>query len=888
MTVHYQEFAVPVDPEFTRELKAQLDARRVRQHWPPKPSPSDDPAIQLPRHTEVTLGHEPVSRPDRSWRRGWLLAAAVVAVLVAGTVLVLATSDDDSVLRPAATLPPESSSPTTVAPPSAPSDRQFAAAVALTPDDWGPNYEFSRSRPYEMSRELAESLPECVPFLDTVFESPGRPATVTTAIAMPTHNSPTVSHLQYVVVFADVAEAEAMMDALHDPRYPECDARYRNEWAVMGGAHDNDFGVGVPPQLDLAGDDSVVVNVTRRSRGGTIPFVRVGRTVMMFDAYRYDDDELVAIVARAVERVKAADAGAPLAPASVPCGYGPAALEPPFEDPSPPKPQATAGGTLSADYRFENSLASSAGTAPDLTEVGEGAVGFVDEAVFGQTRDVLTFDRGSGLELAPTAGVINSGAYTIELLFRFDRLDGWRKIIDFNNATSDCGLYSLDGGLNFFPTPPAFGAPIDADSYVQVVLTRDASGTVVGYANGARQFSFHDTDGIAVIDTNDTVRFFIDDTDTNGEHSGGAVSRIRLYDGPLTGDEVAALAAELPIERPTMDEAVAGVEALLREEAAADRFSGAVLVTKQGQVVFSHAVGLADRQSGIPNTLQTRFRVGSMNKMFTAVAILQLVEAGNIELTAPVGDYLADYPNRDVANRVTIHHLLTHTGGTGDIFGPTFDVHRTELRTHNDYLELYGERDLAFDPGSSWAYSNYGFVLLGAVIEEVTGQTYYDYVHEHIYEPAGMTATGSLPEDEEVPGRSIGYTGRPGASDRVPNTDTLPYRGTSSGGGYSTVEDLNRFAEALLSHQLLGPNSTDLLFNAKVESGPGNGYAYGFEDYRDGDGNGPVGHGGSAPGMNGDLRIYPKSGYVVVVLANIDPPAAGRISSYLAPRLPQQ
>jgi CubicO group peptidase (beta-lactamase class C family) len=151
-----------------------------------------------------------------------------------------------------------------------------------------------------------------------------------------------------------------------------------------------------------------------------------------------------------------------------------------------------------------------------------------------------------------------------------------------------------------------------------------------------------------------------------------------------------------------------------------------------------------------------------------------------------------------------------------------------------------------------------------------------------------MTSSGSLPEDEAVPGRSIGYMKAPGTTDWVPNTDTLPYRGSSAGGGYSTVEDLARFADALLSHELLSPESTQLLITAKVESGPGAGYAYGFDDSRDADGNGFVGHGGGAPGMNGDLRIYPRSGYVVVVLANLDPPAAQRIADYLDARLPME
>jgi hypothetical protein len=174
--------------------------------------------------------------------------------------------------------------------------------------------------------------------------------------------------------------------------------------------------------------------------------------------------------------------------------------------------------------------------------------------------------------------------------------------------------------------------------------------------------------------------------------------------------------AEFPIARLTEDEAITGIQDVLRGAAAADRFSGAILVEKNGQALFSRAYGLADRERGIPNTLQTRFRVGSMNKMFTGVAVLQLVEAGKVELAAPVGEYLTDYRNRDVAAKVAIHHLLTHTGGTGGIFGPEFQAHRLELRTLDDYVRLYGDRGPEFEPGSRWRYSNYGYMRTGSKI----------------------------------------------------------------------------------------------------------------------------------------------------------------------------
>jgi D-alanyl-D-alanine carboxypeptidase len=347
--------------------------------------------------------------------------------------------------------------------------------------------------------------------------------------------------------------------------------------------------------------------------------------------------------------------------------------------------------------------------------------------------------------------------------------------------------------------------------------------------------------------------------------------------------EVIPRPAEFPIERLGEDQLVANLKALLDERVAADRFAGAVIVAKHGEILFSDARGLADRANHSPNTLDTRFRIGSMNKMFTAVAVLQLVEAGKLELDAPLGKYLTKYPNREVAEKVTLHHLLTHTGGTGDIFGPDFATNITKLRSHDDYVALYGQRGLEFEPGSKWAYSNYGMLLLGVVIEKVSKQSYYDYVQDHIYKPAGMTESGSLPEDQAVPNRSIGYMKPPGTAEWIVNTDTLPYRGTAAGGGYSTVRDLERFARALLGHELLSPESTKLVLSAKVE-----GYAYGFMDARDAEGNGWVGHGGGAPGMNGDLRIYPKSGYVVAVLSNLDPPSAQRISGYIDLRLPQE
>jgi CubicO group peptidase (beta-lactamase class C family) len=346
--------------------------------------------------------------------------------------------------------------------------------------------------------------------------------------------------------------------------------------------------------------------------------------------------------------------------------------------------------------------------------------------------------------------------------------------------------------------------------------------------------------------------------------------------------------ADFSLPHMSESELVAAVKKKLDDDSAAGRFSGTVLVARNGKPVFAQAYGLSDREHKIPNMLKTRFRIGSMNKMFTAVATLQLAQAGKLSLNDPVGKYLTDYPNKEVATKVTINHLLTHTGGTGDIFGPDFQAHRLELRTLEDYVRLYGNRGLKFEPGSQWDYSNYGFILLGRVIEKVSGQSYYDYVREHIFKVAGMTSTDSAPEDQAVTDRSIGYT-RMGAANEDewhPNTDTLPYRGTSAGGGYSTVNDLVSFANALQQHKLLNAHYTELVTTGKIDT-PNGKYAYGFADHTI-NGTRCFGHGGGAPGMNGDLEICPGSASIIAVLANTDPPAAGRISDFITNRLPER
>ncbi|HEX7948464.1 MAG TPA: serine hydrolase [Phenylobacterium sp.] len=317
-----------------------------------------------------------------------------------------------------------------------------------------------------------------------------------------------------------------------------------------------------------------------------------------------------------------------------------------------------------------------------------------------------------------------------------------------------------------------------------------------------------------------------------------------------------------PVQR--LDDAALGD--FLRSFMDRSDFSGAVLVARRGKPIFTAVRGLADRERQVPITLESRFRVGSMDKMFTAVAILQLAQAGKLRLDAPIGTYLKDYPNADFARTVTVHQLLTHTGGAGDIFTPAYLAKRLQVKSLQDYVGLFGARAPEFTPGTRWSYANYGFILLGRIVEEVSGRPYYDYVADHIFKPAGMTRSGFEPEDVAVEGRVAPYTSELEGYQSA--TDTLPYRGTSAGGGYATVGDFLAFADALAHRKLLDEAHYRLLTTRKANGS----YAYGLEDGSR-DGVRVFGHSGGAPGQNGDFRVIGDGELVVIALSNVTPPA---------------
>ena len=304
-----------------------------------------------------------------------------------------------------------------------------------------------------------------------------------------------------------------------------------------------------------------------------------------------------------------------------------------------------------------------------------------------------------------------------------------------------------------------------------------------------------------------------------------------------------------------------------------DLFSGAVLIAQNEEILMEAAYGLADQSLDIPNQIDTKFNLGSMNKMFTAVAILQLAESGKLSLNAPIVNYLPDYPNTEVANQVTIHHLLTHTSGLGDVFTEQFAAAPNNFRSNADYLPLFVNEPLLFQPGEQFFYSNAGYVVLGLIIERVSGQGYDDHILQNILETSGMVNTGAFEIDANTPNLAVGYTTQDINGNETgvltSNSTMMPGKGFAAGGGYSTVEDLFHFRNALLDFELLSPESTDLLLTGTVVAGENSRYAYGFFD-RMVSGQRVIGHGGGAPGVCSFLNMYPDTGYSVIVLSNSD------------------
>jgi CubicO group peptidase (beta-lactamase class C family) len=315
-----------------------------------------------------------------------------------------------------------------------------------------------------------------------------------------------------------------------------------------------------------------------------------------------------------------------------------------------------------------------------------------------------------------------------------------------------------------------------------------------------------------------------------------------------------------------------------------DAFAGAVLIAKDGEPLFKKAYGLASKSYQVPNQLDTKFNIASMGKMITGVAIAQLVEQGRLSFEDPLDRYLPeDWLRADVSEKIQIRHLLTHTSGLGDYFRK-MRQHPSPMpfRGLEDYKPLVADVSLSFEPGTKWSYSNTGMLLLGVVIEQVTGESYFDYVRNHIYQPSGMVNTDAYEKDHPVPNRSIGYV-KVYSNKEVEWISNQYYsrvvKGGPSGGSYSTVEDLLRFAVALQTHKLLSPDYTDLVLSPKPElTSPFYGYGFYVSQSEVGQ---IAEHGGDGTGIESSFRMYLDSGYVVAVLSNYGKPAASIVDKVI-------
>jgi D-alanyl-D-alanine carboxypeptidase len=355
-----------------------------------------------------------------------------------------------------------------------------------------------------------------------------------------------------------------------------------------------------------------------------------------------------------------------------------------------------------------------------------------------------------------------------------------------------------------------------------------------------------------------------------------------LYRIAITVLILMSLTMQTSKTKPVDDSAVAKeLDMFLQRAAAADEFSGAVLLARNDQILFSKAYGLANKDTKTPNAVDTKFNIGSMSKMFTAVAVAQLAERGKLSFTDTVGKLVPSYPNKDVAAKVTVHHLLTHTSGLGNYQNDTYFSNLEKMRTVADLLPLFVDEPLDFEPGTSWQYSNSGYVVLGLIIEKLSGRDYFEYVKENIFKPAGMVNTDSYEIDKGVPNLALGYTKTRSDASGARQRNRRPAKGSPAGGGYSTVEDMLKFSLALRGNKLLSQKYTELVMKGQVETtGPRGSYGYGFRN-RMVDGRHIVGHSGGAPGIGANFDMFPEAGYTAVVLTNYDQPAMSAVVTKL-------
>lgn len=337
---------------------------------------------------------------------------------------------------------------------------------------------------------------------------------------------------------------------------------------------------------------------------------------------------------------------------------------------------------------------------------------------------------------------------------------------------------------------------------------------------------------------------------------------------------------ELPL---TEKEAVDEIRALTAGLVKTGWFSGTLLIAKGPAVLLTMAGGEASKSYHVPNNIDTKFNLGSMNKMFTATAAARLVELGKISFDDPISKYIDEtWLPKDVTDLITVRHLITHTSGLGSYFNETYDrSSRALFRKLADYKPLIKDDRPSFPPGERFLYSNTGMFLLGVVLEKATGEDYFEHIRKAVYTPAGMTNTDCYEMDYPVENLAIGYSPDWNSPYRWQNNlYKHVIKGGPAGGGFSTVKDLHKFALALLSGKLVSKSMLETLWT----DFKGANYGYGFS-VTQGPAGKVVGHSGGFPGINSTLDIYLDSGYIVTVMSNYDRganPLAARIGRTLA------
>jgi CubicO group peptidase (beta-lactamase class C family) len=318
--------------------------------------------------------------------------------------------------------------------------------------------------------------------------------------------------------------------------------------------------------------------------------------------------------------------------------------------------------------------------------------------------------------------------------------------------------------------------------------------------------------------------------------------------------------------KPKVDECVG---AYVRDH----RFMGTILIAKGGKILVEKGYGMADLELDVPNTPQTKFRLGSITKQFTAAAILQLEEKGKLSVNDPISKYFPGSPAS--WKDITIHHLLTHTSGIPNYTDfPGFMANET--RKPLTVLQLIGtfeNKPLDFEPGSKWKYSNSAYELLGYVIEKQSGMSYEDYLQQNIFNRLDMESSGYDHAAPILKNRASGYAVKSGKFENAPFLDmSIPY---SAGSLYSTVEDLYRWDRALNTEKVLSRKSLEKMYTPFK-----NDYAYGW-DVKDTPRK-QYSHGGGIFGFSTFIIRYPADDALVVVLSNIQGAPAGKIATELA------